>query len=400
MASSGSAAWRKYFQGRGDISTTLKKDSIIYDNETGNKKIDNLKAGEKIIYLSSKQYESKASISYGKNKFGKVTFNNITKPGVKASGAISLKPQSFGVASETKKWSYNDYVKIILENIEERKDLTPEIKSYLSALVNYYLSKTSINEVKNIYNKVKNDIPINDINKDFGEVLGPIGVIENGLLSKKGFKVDKLAKIYVPIRPNEPLMDYGLIQNKTTYTISAKSGKTTNTVKPKDIIDLLQSGANKSKWINTKEYALLKKIADNDILTGSIKAVSTIYPDLINPKIADNLTKDNFNQNAFTYFISQNDYLKNQSNPTLNQIMYECEKMIQSETKNGKINLSDIFIDAIKNKVIYIKFEVGNNGVGNWEVIISDDIKAQNKRPFLRTKNGYKRAADRMGIQL
>jgi len=57
-------------------------------------------------------------------------------------------------------------------------------------------------------NKVKDNLPMNDINKDFGEVLGPVAVIHENFLKDKKITLSKTtSKIYVPARPNEPLMD-------------------------------------------------------------------------------------------------------------------------------------------------------------------------------------------------
>ena len=52
MASSGVSAWTKYFQGRGDVPTTIKKDSKLYDPDETSKVIGEVQAGTKITYLS------------------------------------------------------------------------------------------------------------------------------------------------------------------------------------------------------------------------------------------------------------------------------------------------------------------------------------------------------------
>ena len=50
------------------------------------------------------------------------------------------------------------------------------------------------------------------------------------------------------------------------YIISAKSGETTNVVKPGDILDLLAKNSKaENKWKNTKEYNVLKTLSDNSI---------------------------------------------------------------------------------------------------------------------------------------
>jgi hypothetical protein len=97
-----------------------------------------------------------------------------------------------------------------------------------------------------------------------------------------------------------------------------------------------------------------------------------------------------------------NEYLKTKKNVTLNEIMYECEKLLQNESKNGSLNMNEIFSKAIEKQVIYVKFMLDARGVGEFDVIASDDIGGPGKqgRVYLRTKNGYTRASDRMGIQV
>lgn len=401
MASTGISSWTKHFQGKGDLQTTMKKDASAYDAEKGTKKVGTIKAGEKIVYVMTKRFEQRALVLWGE-KYVRVPFDSIAKPGVKSSGAASLKPQAFGVRDN--KYAYNTYVKLVLDSIEERKDLRPALKTYLYALFDYNAKgRTTKSQLQKIYNETKDELPINDINKDFGEVVGPLACVKGKILASKGVNLTTSAKIYMPERPNEPLMDYGIYQGTKQYVISAKSGETTNVVKPPDIINLLKiNPAKVRKWKNTKEWAMLTMLSENSILLGPIKAVAAMYPDLIDAKAADNVTKDTYDINGFKKFIASNDYLKNVKGiPTSHEIRYECEKLIQSETKSGTLNMNKIFSDAIQEQVLYVKFEIGD-GTGKWSVIASDDIANVStfKRIYLRTKNGYTRAADRMGVQV
>jgi hypothetical protein len=208
----------------------------------------------------------------------------------------------------------------------------------------------------------------------------------------------------VPARPNEPLMDYALIDGTKQYTISAKSGTTTNVVKPPDILNLIaKDPTTLKKWKSTKEYKLLELLANNSILLGPIKAVSEIYPNLISKRAAETATAQSYDLAGFAGFINQNEYLQSKKKPTLNEIMYECEKMIMNRTKSRELDMNGIFSDAIKSKVLYVKFEVDNStGLGKWNVIASSDIKDFKTYGivYLRSKNGYTRASDRMGVQV
>jgi hypothetical protein len=408
MASSGQAAWVKYFQGKGDIPTTLKKPSPLFDAADSNKKIGELPAGTQVVYLKTTKYESKALVQYKKLptdkklNLGRVTFDMLAKPGVKSSGAVSLKPQSFNV--KDRKYSLQDYKRTVLEAIEEHKNLPPNLKTYLTAIFDYYANgSTTAAKVTSIFNKLKNDLPLNDINKDLGEVLGPVAICFKKVINFNGKKLSTSGQVYVPERPNEPLMDYAIYENNRQYIISAKSGTTTNVVKPGDIISLLSRvPAKLNKWKKTKEFAILQILAENSIILGPIKAVSSLYPNLIDTKIADTVTPQNYKPTMFAAFIRQNDYLKTKSSPTLNEIMYECEKILQKETKEGSLNMNAIFAAAIDSIVYYVKFELDSTGIGKWSSATASEIKNVKTygRVYLRSKNGYTRASDRMGIQV
>jgi len=407
MASTGQAAWTKYYQGKGDIQTVMKKDSAMYDAENGTKKIANVPAGTPVTYFATKKYESKALIECTINRkklSGRVIFDNIVKPNVKSSGAASLKPQAFNVG-ETK-YSFSTYKTTVLTSISERKDLSGPVRSYLEALFKHYSgTNSSTQAVTKIYKGASDSLPLNDINKDFGEVLGPVAILQLGLLRSKNILLSRnSAKIYVPSRPNEPLMDYALIDGETQYTISAKSGSITNVVKPADIISLLSKNPKKlRKWSTTNEFQLLQILANNNALTGPIKAVAKFNPKMLSENAANSVTRDSYDEKAFAAIFSNNAYLKLKKKPTVNEIMYECEKIIQSQTKDGTFNMTDIFSDAIENQVIYVKFSIdARTGLADWDVISSEDIrKVKSGAPvYLRSKNGYTRATDKMGIQV
>jgi len=404
MATSGAAAWQKYFRGKGDIETRLKKESEVFDAKTKAKLNYKLQNGAEVVYIKAPSYDSKPVIRTKKGSnyvLVRVPFDNIAKPGVKSSGAASLKPQAFGV-SDNVKYSIPKYMKLIKDNIGERKDLPPSLKVYLNALTDHAAGKIKDQQLITIYSKVESDLPLNDIKKDFGEVIGPIAIYNKKLLQTKGIRLSPQVTVAVPLRPNEPLMDYALHDGRTSYTISAKSGETTNVVKPKDILDLLsKSPARLKKWVNTKEYHILKVLSENSTLIGPIKAVGFISPSLIKES---SVGKDeaSFNIASVSGFINKNEYLKGKKKPTLNEIMYECEKYIRDQSVSGNLDINGIFADAIEGSVIYVKFDISSVGVGEWDVVVASDIKKikSGKKAFLRTKNGYTRAADKMGVQI
>ncbi len=399
--SRGAASWAKRFQGRGDIETVMKKDSKVYDLNNDSRIVGSTEAGTKVTYLASDIYEPKSKVALkGFDTPVRVTFDNIQKPGLRPGDLVSLKPQAFNIASETKRWTLSEYNKKVYNAIESREDLKSEVKSYLYCLMEYYNGDKSKKELESIYENVKKELPINNINKDFGEVIGPIGIINRQLFSDKGIRFSNSSRIYVPPRPNEPLMDYGIEDKGTTYVISAKSGKTTNTVKPQDILGLLAKDEKKNRfWKNTKQYKILNILSRSTAVMGPIRAVAELYPNLIDKKIADKTEKNSFKAENFLEFISKNDFLSKQKNPTATQVTYECEKIIMEESKTSKLDMTDIFKDAIENKVIYVRFEIGRSGSGIWEVTMSDDIITKGKKVSFRSKNSRNNAGDKLGLQ-
>jgi hypothetical protein len=168
--------------------------------------------------------------------------------------------------------------------------------------------------------------------------------------------------------------------------ISAKSGTTTNTVKPGDVLGLLDKSATvRRRYAATMEYQILQILNSGSTRSGPIDAAKLLLG------------------NKYQAWLGSNVYLKSKRGKyTENELMYECEKYLQAESKTGKLNYTKLFADAIKGQVVYIKFELDNSGVGTFQAIVADDLTkaARGARPYLRSKNGYTRASDRMGIQI
>jgi hypothetical protein len=386
MASSGAAAWTKYYQGRGDQATTIKTTGFAFDEE-GKPTTTQLESGTPVLVLATPEYDSRPKIRVkvgGRAQTLRFKFDSLVKPGNKASAATSLKPQAFGVISETP-MQLSVYKNRALSTLEERTDIDGPFKSYLALLIEYWSGNNAAKtKIQRLYPLIKADIPINDINKDFGEVLGPLAVIKHNVLAGTGHdkQVNGTSGIYIPARPNEPLMDYKV----GPVVISAKSGVTTNTVKPQDILGLLNKNPTlERKYKTTTEWQVLNILDSNSALAGPIS-------------VARYLLDDKYNA-----WEKANVYLKAKRGKfTDNELMYECEKYIQAQSKTGSLNFTKLFADAIKGQVVYVKFELDNSGVGTFQAIVAEDLikAARGARPYLRSKNGYTRASDRMGIQI
>ena len=188
MASSGRDAYNKHFRGLGDVETVVKKDAVTYDAETGrSRQTAKLSKGTKILYKNPGNFESPALVQeLSTNNLYRINFDFITKPG--SLGKVDLKPQAFGVKEVD--YTLNDYIKLIKDNIEDRKDLDANLKLYLTGLVDYLSGEEkAVTELKKVFER--GSLPMAEINKDFGEVLGPIAIITENLLRSKGISLSK-----------------------------------------------------------------------------------------------------------------------------------------------------------------------------------------------------------------
>jgi len=381
--STGAALWAKYYQGKGEQATTIKKAGNAYDAE-GKALPLILAVGTPCVVLKMTAYDSKPLIRVevgGQVKQVRYKIGDITKPGNKASAASSLKPQAFNVITSNP-IQLTEYKTRLLAALEERTDLDGPLKGYLTELVHYWSGDNAAKgRAAKLYGHIANDIPIGDINKDFGEVLGPLAVLKHNVLAGTGFEKDINATsgIYIPARPNEPLMDYKV----GPVVISAKSGKTTNTVKPIDILNLLlKRPAVNRKYVNTKEYEVLAILNTHPAKTGSIYVMQMLLGKKFNSWVSSNVT------------------LKALKKYTDADLAYECEKYIQAQSKTGSLDYTNLFADAIKGNVVYVKFELDATGVGKFETIVAADIKkaATGARPWLRSKG--KNSGEKLGIQI
>ena len=259
-------------------------------------------------------------------------------------------------------------------------------------LVRYFNKEVQLAELKKY---PTDDIPVNEIEKDFGEALGPIYLLNNPADCKKVGMSDitKASKIFVPSRPNEPPMDYAIITSNRSYLISAKIQGSSNTVKAADTIMLLKKnkGVNYKKWERKSKRNLMlfetladkglssvqaplatcvalaksgdaesKKLFATNITESDVKAVSKTSP--LPTKVVT----------ACAQFIKANDYLKGKKTFTSLELNYELEKYVVKYGKANRKELTEIFLDAVCNNVKYVKFAGIAVKTPKFE-IISDD---------------------------
>ena len=164
------------------------------------------------------------------------------------------------------------------------------------------------------------------------------------------------------------------------------------------------------------QYKVLQKLADNSIKNGPILAAAEYvnsksslqkkYPGLT-VSAAENIAAkgDQYDVTKFATFFEHNETIKKRptansgKKPTHIEVMYACEKILTAESKNrGPLTMHEVFADAIAQKVYYVKFTISSTGIPQWDIQIDRDFR-QSSNVFLRSKNGYTRASDRMGVQ-
>lgn len=408
MASTGADAWNKHFKGKGDLATVMKKDSPLED-ATG-KNVGKIKAGESVIAVASKKYESKMPIIYKKKRY-LTTFNNIQKPASKLVSSVKLKPQDFKAMKVEREWKVAELAKTLIGEVEERTDLEGGLKSYIIELTKYWskqpgASKTS---VKKYYKPGMKGI--NEIQKDYGEMLGAMACIKYNLI-KPPYTLTASAKMLFPLRGNEPIVDYYIINGSTTYNISAKTtSSATNTLKPADAIMLLEKRGLDRKWKKKVVYKIFQMISEYSVVEFPFQAINDVHgKKVLSDKAiseAGQLRKTDFQStdipaglSTLINVIDMPSEMK--KSPTVGQVWYYTEKYIIN-TINNKYSkdLSDIFSEATSGLVIYVKYGITTGKPeGEFKVDVEEQQKKNVARTIkLRSKNSTNRAADKVGLQ-
>ena len=298
------------------------------------------------------------------------------------AGSLILKPNLFGSATNKVvdvDIPYGSYRGRLVSAIDQTTKLNEVQKDFLKLLVDYTASPSSATKTKiaKLLTGGLIGIQINTINNDFGEVLGPIAVMTKGFLPIDS----KSAVVRIPARSNEPLLDYKITDKNREYKISAKSGETTNTLKPGDVVALIK-GSKKlySKWKDTPQFKLIEILDTESTKQGPISA--GMY-----------LKKNGFK----SYF----DWLKNEQ--YTEEVRQQAEDTIVKISREA-LDMTPIFADATNTKVFYVKFKLSISGDMEWKLVETPKDKqndaATKKRVTFRSKNYVGRPGDKLGFQV
>lgn len=335
-----------------------------------------------------KSYGAKYFSDSGASGAGYVGIGNIKillKP-TKVAGGIILKPGFFGSGPTSivdKNIPLSSYYSVLVSSINSTKGLTEIQKEVLLALVEDSASPSNATsaKVKKMMKSAGQTISLSTINNDFGEVLGPLAVRSRNLLPLAGKAI-----VFIPGRSNEPLLDYKITDSKKQWKISAKSGETTNTLKPGDVIQLIEEDGTTDKnfyykkWKKTPQYNVIKILSEGSTKQGPIDAASWL--------------KKNGYENYFSW-LKKTEYTE--------ELRQKCEDTIVQISRES-IDFTDIFADATTSKVYYVKFRLSSSGDIEWKLVETAQDKKEDKktrkRVTFRSKNFVGRPKDKLGFQV
>jgi len=382
---------------------------------------------------------------------------------------MQLKPQQFGLAG--KEYSYNNYIKAVKSALK-KANLHQSVKDYCDALLDHADGKISDAEMKKIGRAAAHNTKVkakkNDIQKFYGEVIGPVWTSATNVFND----IPDKRKVFVfhPTAENEPLTDYEVryVERQKTKKrggskvhkvcknrihsrdklsrakrlvegtlaknrISAKSGKTTNTVKSQDILKLIDARPDLKKfWEGSMQYEVLELLRDNSTAVGPMEAAkylteNSILPnsyfkgpvarklidhankgsikaflakpinDVLDSKEIQNLVEVIKNDNTLSAkFLSEKNEVKtvatNNEIFIVGYIAVAIERRVEKMSKNpNELEFYEIFGDAVAGMINYVTFNLGNDMFPKW--------KGAGKEVLEKTK-GYFRSKNTMKTRL
>lgn len=300
-----------------------------------------------------------------------------------------LRPINFHLNGTNLK--FNSYVQTLLKAIENNQEINDELSEYLSLLVNYeayprrrkYEDRKRIEELfadPNVFRyKAK-------IATEFGECLGSIKVVSAGYFG--AVAGDLSSRILYPTNPSQRLLDFTVEDFRgKKISVSCKSGvqMKSSVVKPLDVLQLL--GKKQNKWNQTTEYNVMLLLNKYSIVIGPLVVgcyLAGEFPNEFKGLGADQwgfldmisdakMTEKEVDGTDFVnqVFSDFKDYSHIQGQRTkLREISMVAVKSIEKLTKSKKLNVGDLFKDAIKGKVHYLKLKFSRTGIPIWDASV------------------------------
>jgi hypothetical protein len=384
-ASKGVDNWNKNWKGS-DRSTVVKKSGPYY-NYGETRSIGLLPMGANVVYIDAlSESHTRVAVRYGKD-IVYTNVDNLTKP--RSLTTVNLQPQAFGIVG--REFSVSEYVRELRAQIQSRSDITGDLETYLLDLVNYSYTGTASFGGYDI-----RDLPLADIIKYFGEVLGPIHCLKRGLLTKFNLGVGLSTKILIPTSTTEPLLDYYLVkQDGKRIPISAKSTGTSNPLKVDIIVNKIKNSPTLlRKYQNTTEFRILDAINNNTMMDG--------------PFVGAMLLGEITDQAAALAISSRGGIIQNtqpfqnliRTDSRLSILSYVCEKKIVQYSRSNSGKFTNMIKDTLAEEIVFVKLTINPmTKTPQFEA-----LKASGSYGIglvkLRSKNGYASKSDKLGFQL
>lgn len=315
---------------------------------------------------------------------------------------IDFKPQNLGIPLD--RFIRTDEIKSAVVktlNQDTKHNIAePQTKEYMKYLLDSAIGKTpklSVNP-KNIP-----QAEINSVKKDFGEIIGAVEIVAKRELFKT-LKIDQSSTIFFPRRGNEPLMDYKIKSRDKEYKISAKAGTKTNTVKPNDILNLINSNPTLLRQVGgSTEYKVLSFLNEGTMVSGVLMAAGQLFQDRKATPTKD-MNMDKLRMN-FEYAQKIGDAAFKNKFP---QFVIDAEKVVVNWSRQA--NLKELILTAISGVVFYLKLEnLDSEWKPKWQTIgeiRDEDIRKLNvvafrsKNSVSRDSKGNVRISDKLGLQM
>lgn len=311
-----------------------------------------------------------------------------------------LQPRDFGIIGSNYLTPEQIYSKVD-SVLSKDRSLSLPVKNYAKYLLEYSMGS----KAKNTSNmKLIDNTSMNNIMKNYTEVIGALSAINLGLF--KSLNISSKSLINFPAAQNEPLLDYSVKDGSKVYKISAKAGKTTNTLKPADIVSIIDKTKSLyDKWSSRPEYKVMYALNEGSMVGGTLLACAQLIQD----KEVQETPRINFGtlHEAFDAAQKNGDKLVKNKDP---QFIIDAEKVIVNWSKQS--NYKDMFLDVMyAHNLLYLKVKRIEtvNYLPEWETLgeaRETDLEHLKNISF-RSKNsasfdskGNARISDKLGLQM
>ena len=335
------------------------------------------------------------------------------------------------------------YEKKLLSKMKNIEGIDKGSRDYLIGLIQYINHDIDEKVLENLYQK--NTIPVKDIIKNFGEVLGPFYALQ---VLQKNVR-DKMHNVVFPVRSNYELFDF-FIKDGIHYGFSSKAlVGGSNPLVPRLFIERLKKIKNTSEFKKyNDEIDVLKALSEGGMFSGVVNAFGIIvksrkHSERFNERdIFATFRKTNFVKDSILFernkdaFIST---LKLSNVKAYNEFLssfifyrisvknkekhFDLMKQDKGRTGFQSVNvvygmikyittITDFDFDGLMKKLFpdlyIIKMGINNKGIPLFEIQTTVDASKlfklesfkEGKNYQFRSKAAWDRVNDKLGIQL